>query len=123
MPKNCLSLLNAYPEIKDHKSLIVLSCQDLHSWYKTGDLTDLDAFKDSEIEIEEQEGDKFKVIFNYRNPEFKKTLENYSKNINKKFEKFFEFLEEAKIEQILPVRVYHCPQSHGVVISSKNGKG
>lgn len=121
MPKNTVALMLAYPHIFSHPTVQVISLQDVKSWYLEGKMEDLDKVIIEEENEGEDTYDELKVIFNYQNPTFLQSMQKYGHNLSDKFQKYLKMLEETGIDQILPVKVDHCPQSHGVVIKAKSG--
>ena len=68
-----------------------------------------------------EHNDDLKILFNYNNIEELQVLKDYAMTREENLKNMLEYFEEAKIASMVPVKVDHCPHSHGIVIKSKNG--
>ena len=125
MPRNTLSILIRFQGTIANLNCVMLSCQDIIELNRgkipeaTDGFFDMEKLEDSNTDYE---GDELKVILNYENPDEKKEVAYYNLNLQNKFKEYLSFLEQANLKEIQPVRVLHCPQAHGVVITSNYGK-
>jgi ribonuclease BN (tRNA processing enzyme) len=73
-------------------------------------------------EVPEQlpEGDPLKVIV-YEDEKYTATIRQYEKYATSNIKEFLDFCEIAQIKSFVPMRVIHCPQSHGIAITSNYG--
>lgn len=70
---------------------------------------------------DDDEGDYLKVLVSGVEEE-QSEIDYYNKNLTKKIDDYKKFKQFANLKTIQPVRVLHCPQAHGVVITSDHGK-
>lgn len=123
MPRNTICIL-----IRFLLSVEDLACFPLCSQ----DLIDLDQgkmiipaenmFESEPVEgAEDNEGDEFKALVT---GDIKTETEStyYNKGLEARIEAFKRFKGDANLKSFLPVRVIHCPQSHGIVITSNFGR-
>lgn len=122
MPRNTLPILIRYITHTEPLSCIPLACQDVISFNECKPI-DSKAKHFDEEKMDgtmEGEGDEFKAFVTHQE-EDKEEIDIYSQSFESKIKEYARFIEEAQLASIQPVRVHHCPQSHGVVISSKYG--
>lgn len=120
MPRNTLPILLRFNKTVQDLDCLTISCQDLidlnlgNPVQKTTNLFDKESL---EAMGDDDEGDKFKALVSGFEEDTNEVLA-YCQNLETKLELFKQFYQEAGLKMVQPVRVLHCPQSHGVVISS-----
>jgi hypothetical protein len=124
MPKNCLSLILNYETYFEDLDVRLISVQDLKSLKNTGEIEALDVDEQKNLLLEDERNlpnDDLKILFDYYNPIYMTVVQKYSEKIHENVKDYQKYLEISGLEEILPVKVDHCPQSHGVVIKSVQG--
>lgn len=122
MPRNTICILLRYLITVEDLNCSPISSQDLISFdqgkpiLQTENMFDVEAIEG----YEDHEGDEFKALVT---GDVKTNKENqlYYEALDKRIEDFRLFMERAHLKSFLPVRVIHCAQSHGIVITSKYG--
>lgn len=76
--------------------------------------------EDFDSDDSEGQGDPLKVIV-YEDEKYNKVIRDYEEYSAAHIKSFLNFCEEVKITEFYPMRVIHCPQSHGISITNKNG--
>ena len=110
-----------YPKILEDENIIVISSQDLKACMENLNIENQeDKEYDDRFEIRKKNG-KLTLIYNYHNPRYYKDVKTNASDLENKIPQLLDFLKDCRIEKFLPVPVFHCPQSHGIVIASKNG--
>lgn len=77
--------------------------------------------EDTKLETQ-YEGDETKVFLSYDNPEEKEDAQKYNQGLHERCKHYTEFLKQANLKSLQPVRVLHCPQAHGIVVESNYGR-
>ena len=102
----------------------LLSCQDIIALTKGNTVTPttkfFDEIQDSNEDHDDEEGDYLKTLVTGQD-EDKDEIHFYNNNLEEKIIDYKKFIASAEIKQILPSRVVHCPQAHGVVLTSNYG--
>lgn len=118
-----MPILIRYVKTVEHLRFDLLSCQDIKKLNTGAEITPVTQFYDDSSTINEShhdEGDYLKVLVEGVE-EIHSELEFYNHRLEEKVQNYKRFMEQADLKQIEPVRVLHCPQAHGVVVSSKHG--
>jgi hypothetical protein len=124
MPRNTISILLRFLLAIEDLNCSPLTSQDLISLDNGSLILPLENMFDAEaVEgFEDQEGDEFKALVT-ANVNTSKESGFYNQGLQQRIEDFRLFLQQAHLKSFLPVRVIHCAQSHGIVITSKFGSG
>lgn len=118
VPGNCLPMLLMFinfSEIQD--SLVVLTNHELMDHY-LGAETAEKLREMVETEMNKNPGNNF----NYQNPMYIKSVEDYKKMYPEAIAHFLAEFEKNSVKKIVPVPVYHCPESVGFVVEAAGKK-
>lgn len=122
MPRNTICILLRYLISVEDLGCSPISSQDLISLDEGKPIEPSENMFDVEaVEgYEDHEGDEFKALVT-GDVKTEKESGLYRQGLLQRVEDFRLFLERAHLKSFLPVRVIHCAQSHGIVITSKHG--
>lgn len=124
MPRNTLSILIRFQKTVTNLNCTLLASQDvilLNMGVMPTSVKSLFDLEDMKLETD-YEGDPTKVFLNYDNPEEMEDAQKYSQGLSERCRHYTEFLKQANLKSLQPVRVLHCPQAHGIVVESNYGR-
>lgn len=127
MPRNTLSILLRFSKNTESLGCNIIASQDIIS-FNQGKVIEAHAnfFDDEPVDPAEMggddydEGDKMKALVTGQ-VEHKNEISDYLNGLEARLKDYATFLGEANLKAVQPVRVIHCPQAHGVVITSNYG--
>jgi ribonuclease Z len=123
MPRNTLILLLRFARSVEGLNCHLISCQDLIT-FNSGEpiQPSMEFFGSEPLEESENdmEGDQLKALVLGQKKD-SKDYEDYSSSLQENLKLYTQWMQQANLKTIQPVRVLHCPQSHGVVITSNYG--
>lgn len=123
MPRNTLPILIRFVNTVEPLKCHLLASQDIIT-FNTGEIVkETQKFFDEATmgeDHENDEGDFLKVLVTGQE-DYPEEIAFYNDNLQGKLADFKKFLESAELKQVQPSRVLHCPQAHGVVITSNHG--
>lgn len=123
MPRNTTPILLRFNRTVQDLDCLTICCQDVIDLNLGNPITQTKRFFDPEAAktmADDEEGDMLKTLIS-EFEENKDDVASYQLNLEDKLKQFKEFYQEAGLKLIQPVSVIHCPESHGVVITSTCG--
>lgn len=124
MPKNTMPVLIRFSKTVENLRYHLISCQDVIKLNEGKQVTPttqfFDDFNMNEDHDDDDEGVYMKVLVG-DNQENQSEIDFYNKNLEERLADYKKFMQFANLKDIHPVRVLHCPQAHGVVITSEHG--
>lgn len=123
MPRNTLTILMEIEKSVQALNCLLISSQDIIDLNEGKPIANATEFFDAESFaelIDDEEGDALKALVT-GNIESTQEAQIYNKRLPERLESFKQFLKDANLKTFHPVRVIHCPQSHGITISSNFG--
>lgn len=118
VPRNCLTMLMMFVEFsKLQNDIIVVTNQELMGYYLSKQEID---YLSNLIAIDEGKGTY--ASFKYQNPAYVKSVSLYKSIYPESLKDFLEIASKNDIQKVLPVPVFHCPESVGFVIESGGKK-
>lgn len=122
MPKNTMPILIRFVKTVESLKCHLISCQDLITLNQGQEVKPTVKFFDEENidEDHEEEGDYLKALVTGQD-EKADEINFYNHNLQEKLADFKKFMEASNLKLVQPSRVLHCPQAHGVAITSNHG--
>lgn len=119
LPQNTISLLHTYQQHFFDLSCKIISCQDLYLAQENlplREFTESDA-KGMFIDADESNND-LKILFDYNNADEWKVLQEYCAYRQDNINHLLQYNQSVGISSMIPVKVDHCPHSHGICVQS-----
>lgn len=124
MPKNTMPILIRFARTVEPLKCHLLSCQDIITLNQGQEVKPTEKFFDEpsmgEDHHDEDQVDYLKALVTDQDENIGE-VEFYNQDLQFKIAEYKKFLEFAEIKLVQPSRVHHCPQAHGVAITSNHG--
>lgn len=123
MPKNTLPILIRFVNTVEPLKCHLIASQDLITLNAGEEVKHVTRFFDEAYmgnEHDSDEGDFLKALV-AGEVDYPEELSFYNHNLELKIEDFKKFMVSADLKKVQPSRVLHCPQAHGIVITSNHG--